>query len=42
LEFIKELFQDPSWDMLVLDEINIAIEKMRKGEISGRCVIKMS
>src|SRR3972149_2420599 len=21
LEFIKELFQDPSWDMLVLDEI---------------------
>jgi cob(I)alamin adenosyltransferase len=25
LEFIKELFQDPSWDMLVLDEINIAI-----------------
>jgi cob(I)alamin adenosyltransferase len=25
LEFIKELFQDPSWDMLVLDEINIAL-----------------
>jgi cob(I)alamin adenosyltransferase len=25
LEFIKELFQDPSWDMLVLDEINIAV-----------------
>ncbi|MGQ9546059.1 MAG: cob(I)yrinic acid a,c-diamide adenosyltransferase [Dehalococcoidia bacterium] len=25
LEFIKELFQDQSWDMLVLDEINIAV-----------------
>jgi cob(I)alamin adenosyltransferase len=25
LEFIKELFRDSSWDMLVLDEINIAI-----------------
>ena len=25
LEFIKELFTDRSWDMLVLDEINIAI-----------------
>jgi len=25
LEFIKELFQDPSWDMLILDEINIAV-----------------
>jgi cob(I)alamin adenosyltransferase len=25
LEFIKELFQDPSWNMLILDEINIAI-----------------
>ena len=25
LEFIKELFQDISWDMLVLDEINIAV-----------------
>jgi len=25
LEFIKELFQDLSWDMLVLDEINIAL-----------------
>ena len=25
LGFIKELFQDPSWDMLVLDEINIAL-----------------
>jgi cob(I)alamin adenosyltransferase len=25
LEFIKELIQDPSWDMLVLDEINIAL-----------------
>ena len=25
LEFIKELFKDQSWDMLILDEINIAI-----------------
>jgi cob(I)alamin adenosyltransferase len=25
LEFIKELIRDPSWDMLVLDEINIAL-----------------
>ena len=25
LEFIKELFHDSSWDMLVLDEINIVI-----------------
>jgi cob(I)alamin adenosyltransferase len=25
LEFIKKLFQDPSWDMLVLDEINITV-----------------
>ena len=25
LEFIKELFQDQSWDMLVLDEIDIAM-----------------
>lgn len=25
VEFIKKLFQDPSWDMLVLDEINIVI-----------------
>jgi cob(I)alamin adenosyltransferase len=25
LEFIKELFRDPSWDMLVLDEIDIAL-----------------
>jgi cob(I)alamin adenosyltransferase len=25
LEFIKELIQDPSWDMLVLDELNIAL-----------------
>ncbi len=25
LEFVKELFRDPSWDMLVLDEINIAV-----------------
>ena len=25
LKFIRELFCDPSWDMLVLDEINIAV-----------------
>jgi len=25
LEFIRELFHDSSWDMLVLDEINIAV-----------------
>ena len=25
LQFIKELFRDPSWDMLILDEINIAV-----------------
>jgi len=25
LEFIRGLFRDPSWDMLVLDEMNIAI-----------------
>jgi len=25
LEFIRELFQDTSWDMLVLDEMNIAV-----------------
>jgi cob(I)alamin adenosyltransferase len=25
LAFIRELFQDTSWDMLVLDEINIAV-----------------
>jgi len=25
LDFIKELFRDSSWDMLVLDEINIAV-----------------
>ena len=25
LEFVKELFQDQSWDMLVLDEINIGV-----------------
>jgi len=25
VEFIKELFQDQSWDILVLDEINISI-----------------
>jgi cob(I)alamin adenosyltransferase len=25
MEFIRDLFRDPSWDMLVLDEINIAV-----------------
>jgi len=25
VDFIKELFQDESWDMLVLDEMNIAV-----------------
>jgi cob(I)alamin adenosyltransferase len=25
LQFIKGLFRDPSWDMLILDEINIAV-----------------
>jgi cob(I)alamin adenosyltransferase len=25
LAFIKELLKDPSWDMLILDEINIAV-----------------
>jgi cob(I)alamin adenosyltransferase len=25
LEFIRGLFHDPSWDMLILDEINIAV-----------------
>ena len=25
VDFIKELFQDESWDMLVLDEVNIAV-----------------
>ena len=25
VQFIKELFQDQSWDMLVLDEINVAM-----------------
>jgi cob(I)alamin adenosyltransferase len=25
VEFIKDLFRDPSWDMLVLDEMNIAV-----------------
>jgi len=35
LEFIKELFQDPSWDMLVLDEINIAVRDgfLKKEEV---------
>ena len=36
LEFIRELFQDPSWDMLVLDEINIAV---RDGFLSEKDVL---
>jgi len=38
LEFIKELFQDPSWDMLVLDEINIA---MRDGFLKEEEVLSL-
>jgi cob(I)alamin adenosyltransferase len=38
LEFIKELFQDPSWDMLVLDEINIA---MRDGFLKEDDVLSL-
>jgi len=35
LEFIKELFRDSSWDMLVLDEINIAVRDgfLQEGEV---------
>ena len=29
-------------DQFKLDEINSAIQKMRSGEIAGRCIIKMS
>jgi len=38
LEVIKELFQDPSWDMLVLDEINIAV---RDGFLKDEDVISL-
>jgi cob(I)alamin adenosyltransferase len=38
LKFIKELFQDPSWDMLVLDEINIA---MRDGFLKEEDVLAL-
>jgi cob(I)alamin adenosyltransferase len=38
LEFIKELFQDPSWDMLILDEINIA---MRDGFLKEEDVLAL-
>jgi cob(I)alamin adenosyltransferase len=38
LEFIKELFQDQSWDMLVLDEINIA---MRDGFLKEDDVLSL-
>ena len=35
LEFIKELIRDPSWDMLILDEINIALRDgfLKEGDI---------
>jgi len=32
LDFIRQLFQDPSWDMLILDEINIAVRDGFLGE----------
>jgi cob(I)alamin adenosyltransferase len=38
LEFIKELFRDPSWDMLVLDEMNIA---MRDGLLKEEDVLSL-
>jgi len=28
-------------DCFSLDDINIAVEKMKKGQIAGRCIIKM-
>jgi len=35
VELIKELFQDKSWDMLVLDEINITVRDgfLKEGEV---------
>ena len=35
VELIKELFQDESWDMLVLDEINITVRDgfLKEGEV---------
>ncbi|GAI00670.1 unnamed protein product, partial [marine sediment metagenome] len=38
IEFIKELFRDSSWDMLVLDEINIA---MRDGFLKEEEVLSL-
>jgi len=38
VEFIKELFQDESWDMLVLDEMNIA---MRDGFLKEEEVLSL-
>ena len=38
LEFIKDLFQDPSWDMLILDEINIAV---RDGFVKEQDVLSL-
>jgi cob(I)alamin adenosyltransferase len=38
LEFIKELFRDLSWDMLILDEINIA---MRDGFLKEEDVLSL-
>jgi cob(I)alamin adenosyltransferase len=35
LQFVEELFRDPSWDMVVLDEINIALRDgfLTEGEV---------
>lgn len=38
VEFIKALFQDESWDMLVLDEINIAV---RDGFLKEKEVVSL-
>ena len=38
VEFIKELFQDQSWDMLILDEIDIA---MRDGFLKEEEVLSL-
>jgi len=38
LDFIRQLFRDPSWDMLILDEINIAV---RDGFLSEADVLSL-
>jgi len=38
VEFIKELFKDHSWDMLILDEINVA---MRDGFLKEKEVLSL-